>query len=427
MYVQYDILLHMLKKTARFLVRALVVYIIFASGFALGNGETLSPSNIVKGLINTTSSESVAETDFMPFWRAWKLLEENYDGATSEETDDQKKVWGAIKGLAASYGDPHTMFFDPEETKSFNDVVSGRFGGVGMEVTSENGVAVVVTPLKNSPAAKAGILPRDIILKVDGEEVSGKTTEAVVRKIKGDVDTKVTLTIFRESEKDRGMFDITITRAIIESPVVETDMSATSDIFIIKINNFSETAPELFRKALLEFVRSGRSRLIIDLRNNPGGYLEAAVSMTSWFLPEGKVIVNEKSKSMEDKSLTSLGYNVFNPNFKFVILINEGSASASEIMAGALREHNKAILIGQKSYGKGSVQKPIALTPETIIKITIARWYTPNGVSIDKNGVTPDVEVKQVSKYDPFDTGYARDEQMQKAFEEVRKLDLSSK
>lgn len=412
----------MLKKIAHFLVRGVVVYLIFISGFALGNGASLSPTYALKGLINTTSSESTTETDFMPFWRAWKLLEENYDGGTPGDIDDQTKVWGAIKGLAASYGDPHTMFFDPEETKSFNDVVKGKFGGVGMEVMSENGAAVVVTPLKNSPAAKAGILPRDLILKVNGEDVTGKPTEAVVRKIKGDVGTDVTLTLFRESEKDRGMFDVTITRAIIESPVIETDIEGTSDIFIIKVNNFSETAPELFRKALLEFVRSGRQRLVIDLRNNPGGYLEAAVSMTSWFLPEGKVIVSEKSKSIENKAHTSLGYNAFNPNFKFVILINEGSASASEIMAGALREHGKAVLVGKKSYGKGSVQKPIALTPDTLIKITIARWYTPDGVSIDKNGVTPDIEVTQVSKYDPFEKGYEHDEQMKRAFEEVRKL-----
>ncbi|MEN9852310.1 MAG: carboxy-terminal-processing protease, carboxyl-terminal processing protease [Candidatus Parcubacteria bacterium] len=369
---------------------------------------------------NVAPDFQTGDTDFGPFWKAWKLLQDNYEDtskgviATSTATTtvsvtEQDRVWGAIKGLTASYGDPYTTFFDPSETKSFNDVVRGEFDGVGMEVTIKNGILTVVAPLKNTPAEKAGLKPGDKIVKIDAQSTENLSIEKAITLIKGKKGTVVELTIIREGEKNTRVFKVTRDRIV--SPVIETKI--VKGVYVITIYTFAENSPKLFQDAIEKFKKSGSKKLIIDVRNNPGGYLEAAVSITSWFLPEGTPIVRETRKNTEEKVYRSYGYNIFPKDFKFVVLINGGSASASEILAGALSEQGKATLVGEKTFGKGTVQQLIPVTEDTSIKITIAKWLTPNGFSITHNGINPAVEVK-LSKED---VDAKRDPQLDKAIQ----------
>ena len=382
-------------------------------------GQYFVPSvEKVYAMRNTTPGFQTGDADFEPFWKAWKLLQDNYEDtgagkvATSSASStgpvtDQDRVWGAIKGLTASYGDPYTTFFDPSETKVFNDVVRGEFDGVGMEVTIKDGVLTVVSPLKSTPAEKSGIKPNDKILKIDGVSTEGMSVEKSITLIKGKKGTTVELTIYREKVKQPLV--IKVVRDRIMAPVVET--STKKGVFVITVYSFAENSPALFQSAIQKFRDSGSKKLVIDLRNNPGGYLDAAVSASSWFLPEGTPIVRETSKNKEEKVYRSFGYNIFPNDFRFVILVNGGSASASEIMAGALSEAGKATLVGEKTFGKGTVQQLIPLTDDTSIKITIAKWLTPNGLSISHNGIVPQVEVKMTKE----DTDAKRDPQFDRA------------
>jgi carboxyl-terminal processing protease len=385
-------------------------------------GQFFVPSvQKVYAVKNTAPNFEVGDADFEAFWKAWKLLQDNYEetnnvlattsSSTAQNTPitEQDKVWGAIKGLAASYNDPYTMFFDPEETKAFNDVVRGEFEGVGMEVSLKEGILTVVAPLKNTPADKAGIKPGDKIIKINGTSSEGMSIEKAISLIKGKKGTVVELTIVREKTKDPII--LKITRDKIVSPVIET--STKNGVFVITIYSFAENSPRLFQEAILKFKNSGNKYLVIDLRNNPGGYLDAAVSMTSWFLPEGTPVVRETRKNKDEKIYRSYGYDIFPKDFKMVILINGGSASASEIMAGALSEHGKATLVGEKTFGKGTVQQLIPVTDDTSIKVTIAQWLTPSGATITHNGIKPGVLVTATKE----DTAAKRDPQMNKAVE----------
>lgn len=328
------------------------------------------------------------EIDFAPFWKAWNMLEEKF--SPNDGFDRQKMVWGAISGMTQSLGDPYTVFFPPAEKKAFEEDIRGDFGGVGMEVGIRKGVLTVIAPLKDSPAAKAGIQAGDKVLKVDDTDTADLTLEEAVRLIRGPIGTEVKLTIFREGNE--GTKVIQVSRDTIQIPTIETE--TRDDIFIIRLFSFSEKSPALFRDALREMVKQDRQALILDLRNNPGGFLEAAVDIASWFLPVDKIVARERFKNGDERLYRSKGYNIFN-RLPFVILANNGSASASEILAGALQEHGIATLIGTKTFGKGSVQELTPITEDTSLKITIARWLTPNGNTISEKGLTPDIVVEQ--------------------------------
>lgn len=350
--------------------------------------------------------------DFGPFWEAWNILNEKF--IFSATTTDQKKVYGAIQGLAASYGDPYTSFFPPTEAEIFQSDISGDFEGVGMEIGKKEGILTVISPLKGSPAEKAGIRSGDKILKIDDIITTEMDTDEAVTHIRGKGGTTVKLTLFREKEKEPLV--ISVVRAPIEIPTLETE-KRKDGIFIIRLFSFTSKSPELFRGALREFVASKDDKLILDLRGNPGGYLDAAVDMASWFLPPGSVVVKEDfGDKGEGSTHRSRGYNIFNKNLKFVVLIDGGSASASEILAGALSEHGVAKLVGDKTFGKGSVQEVVPLTDDTFLKITVARWLTPNGKSINENGLEPEYTVK-VTKED-LDKKY--DAQFEKAVEVLK-------
>lgn len=390
----------------------IVFGIVFYVGFYFGQ-EAEREQGKFSTILN---KEGEADVDFASFWKAWSILDEKFVavGTSTEKTDNQARVYGAIEGMVASLGDPYTVFFPPVESKIFEEEISGNFGGVGMEVGMKDEVLTVIAPLKDTPAYKAGIKAGDKIIKIDDVVTQGLNTAEAIKKIRGEVGTSVVLTLAREGITET--FDVKVVRGIINIPTIDTKIK--NDVFVISLYNFSAISSNAFRGALREFVESGKHKMIIDLRGNPGGYLEAAIDMASWFLPPGKVVVKEDFKNEEDAQLfRSKGYNIFNENLKLVILVDEGSASASEILAGALQEHGVATLVGAQTFGKGSVQELIDITDNTSLKVTIAKWLTPNGKSISDGGLTPDVVVKL--DVDKFKEGV--DTQLDRAIEILSK------
>ncbi len=385
----------------------------FYAGLTVGRRE--NPAIIAAQITSVINKEDgkPSEVDFGPFWKAWATLQEKYVDSTTTP-NDQKKVWGAIEGLASAYGDPYTVFFPPVESKAFGEAVSGGFEGVGMEVGIKDEVLTVIAPLKDTPAYRGGIKAGDKIVKIDGKSTQGLTVEKAVDKIRGKGGTSVTLTVLHEGAKVTT--DITLVREKITIPTTKTELRKDG-VFVISLYNFSEISFGLFRDALREFIQSGSDKLVIDLRNNPGGYLEAAVDMASWFLPPGEVIVREHYGDKKEETVhRSKGYNIFTDKLKLVILMNQGSASASEILAGALHDHGKATLVGERSFGKGSVQELVPITSETSLKVTIAKWLTPKGTSISNGGLTPDV----VATSSPEDFAKGIDTQLEKAAEVLK-------
>ena len=286
------------------------------------------------------------------FWKAWQILDEKFTPAssTTPPVSNKDKLWGSIEGLASSYKDPYTVFFPPVESKAFEEEISGSFGGVGMEIAMQDGTLTIVAPLKSTPAEKAGVLAGDKIISIGEKSALKMSTDEAIKLIRGEVGTSVTVTFGRKGIKEPLVK--TLVRAKIEIPTIDTKL-LPENVFVISLYSFSATSPNLFRGALREFVESGSDKLVLDLRNNPGGYLEVALDMASWFLPTGKLVVAEDfGGKKEDKEYRSKGYDIFTDKLKFVILVNEGSASASEILAGALREHNKAVLVGQKHLAR---------------------------------------------------------------------------
>lgn len=385
------------KKIIHILVTILVVGLIFFAGMYFGYKHRPYVDQVV-GVSNKTSI-SVADEDFSPFWKVWHIIDEKYPGA--DAVTQAKRIQGAISGLVSSLDDPYSVFFPPEESKDFEATINGSFEGVGMEIGIKNKTLTVIAPLKNTPAERAGMKAGDLILKIGDTVTSDMTVEKAVRLIRGPQGTDIKLTIFREGEdKPR---DISITRDVIEIPTI--DGSLRSDgIYVIRLYNFSANSAPLMEEQLRSFVASGSNKLVIDVRNNPGGYLDSAVQIASFFLPEGEVIVTEDfGKNGEPRAYRSRGYNLLsNSNIKVAVLVDKGSASASEILAGALNEHGIAPLIGETTYGKGSVQEVLNVTKDTTLKLTVAKWLTPNGVSISEHGLTPTISVEVPEDTDPL-------------------------
>ncbi|MDQ3076351.1 MAG: S41 family peptidase [bacterium] len=356
-----------------------------------------------------TNASPSKEANLEPFWKVWNAIDEKYPDAS--KVDAEKRVLGAIAGLVDSLEDPYSVFFDPEETKSFEDDISGNFTGVGMEVDIKDKVLTVIAPLKDTPAYKAGIKSGDKILKIDETITSDLTIDRAIKLIRGEKGTSVTLTIYREGVEEPMEFKIV--RDTINIPTLETEVRPDG-IFVIKLYSFSENSADLFRNAIKKFYKSKSDKLILDLRGNPGGYLDSAVDMSSWFLANGKpVVIEDSGNGKKQQIFRSAGYDIFNDKLKFVILIDGGSASASEIVAGAMQDYGKAILVGEQSYGKGSVQEVVEVTSNTILKVTVAKWLTPKGTSISEKGLTPDHKVEMTHE----DVVAKKDPQMDKAVE----------
>lgn len=374
-------------------------------------GEKYYPSiNLVEGLDNKEIGKP-ANVDFSLFWDAWHLIQTDY--VKSGDLDKQKMVYGAIEGLLGSLDDPYSVFFEPSDAEKFNEDVGGSFSGIGIEIGMRKGILTVISPMEDTPAWKAGLRAGDQIIKIDGKSTADFTTDEAVKLIRGEKGTTVVLTIIhRDSDTQE---DISIIRDTIVVNAVKLSFLDNNDIAYLKLLSFSENAPYEFYQAALKMVEKQPRGMILDLRNNPGGYLEVAVDIASWFVPKDSVVVRENIKG-EKEDVLKAGANQSFVNLPVVVLINEGSASASEILAGALRDLRNIKLVGIKSYGKGSVQEVKNLFDDSMIKLTIAEWLTPNGVSINNNGLEPDYKIEM-----PTDENSDADPQLNKALEILKK------
>ncbi len=415
------------KNRYAFIFLSLVIPVLFfVAGFYVGGRWSVPASAQITYISNKEPSIPIT-ADFAPFWKTWNIINDKFvdshasstsaTGTPTKIVTDQEKVYGAISGLVKSLGDPYTVFMPPTEAEMFQGDINGSFQGIGMEVGMKSDTLTVIAPLEGTPAKRAGIRPGDKIINIDGKPTLGLTVEEAVKKIRGLKGSFVNLSLFREGET--GPLNIKVIRDVITIPVLDIGDSKSTNkdgsikngdggtvtdahntglrkdgVFVMRLYNFSAPSPEFFRDALKKFVDSKSDKLILDLRGNPGGFLDAAVEMASWFLPQGQVVVSEVINKHEGENVhRSKGYNIFNKNLKMAILVDGGSASASEILAGALSEHKIATLIGEQTFGKGSVQELVPVTSNTDIKVTVAKWLTPNGNSISLKGLTPDIVV----------------------------------
>ncbi len=321
------------------------------------------------------------------FLKAWDIIKKNY--VDPQKIDADKAIFEATRGLLKSLDDPYSDLLSEKQKKIFEEDLAGSFGGVGFEIGFRKGFLTVIAPLEGTPAERAGLKAGDKILKINGEETENMSLEEAVSKIRGQPGTKVVLTIMRDEWLEPKDFEIT--REIINIPVIKTKF-ISPNIGYIKINTFGAKTYSEFIKAHNSLKNQGAQKFILDLRNNPGGFLEVAIKMSEIFLPRGKIVLKEVIRNEGTKTILSEGPgNLISE--KIVILINKGSASASEIFAGALRDNLGTKLIGEKSYGKGSVQQTFNLNGN-LLKLTIAYWLTPQGTKIEGNGLKPDIEVK---------------------------------
>lgn len=358
-----------------------VAVAIFGAGVGFGNGS------IQLGTTTESANKDLpADLNYASIEQVYDLLRSNYDG----KLDQTKLLDGLKKGLAESTGDPYTMYFSKSEAKDFNDQLSGSFTGIGAELGQDaDGNLIIVSPISGFPAEKAGLRAQDAIVSINGTSTSGMSVDKAVSMIRGKKDTKVTLRVLRSKTED---LSFTITRADITVPSVKWEL-LDGKVGLITVSQFSEDTVSLMNQAGLELKDKGAKSILLDLRGNPGGLLSAAVNISEMWLPQGKTIVQEKRGGVVTDTYTSQGGGLFS-NMPTAVLIDAGSASASEIVSGALRDNGAATLFGEKSYGKGSVQEIRELTNGTEVKITVARWYRPNGQNIDKKGIKPDHEVK---------------------------------
>ena len=372
------------------------------------------PSRGLRELINRDLEQPEA-VDFSLFWDVWNLVHQRYVGRS--ELDTQELVFGAIKGMVESIGDPFTVFLKAEESKRLREDISGEFAGVGIEIGLREGVLTVISPVDDTPASRAGIIAGDKILSIDGESTAKITIEEAVSKIRGRRGTKVVLTISRNKDGEDEKKDFELVRDKIKVPTVKWT-KIEPDIGHIRLFSFNQIAKNEFDKALGELKKQGASKkLILDLRNNPGGLLDLAIDISSYFLEPGFVVVIEDFGGGLKEELKSKP-NGFLKDAKVVILINKGSASASEIVAGALHDNKNVKLIGETTFGKGSVQQVEELRLKTALKITVAKWLTPKGRSISDEGIEPDIKIERTEE----DVKNDRDPQLERAIEVIRGL-----
>lgn len=387
----------------------------FFSGLHFGNGMPLEAN--VLSVFGQTPAVSEKDVDLTEFWKVWNLLDEKFvaSATSTKAASKEERVQSAIAGLVRSYGDPYTIYMPPQEASSFNEDISGNFSGVGMEVGMRDNVITVIAPLPGSPAEKAGILAGDAIIRIDGKTTDGMGVDEAVKLIRGEQGTEVKLTLLRTGDTD--LREVSVKRDTITIPTVKTEQRG--DVFIITLYSFNAISESEMQNALRAYVQSTATKLIIDLRGNPGGYLQSAVNIASYFLPLGQTVVRESyGEGIKEDVYRSSGRELGRaaPK-KLVILVDGGSASAAEILSGALKEHGVATLIGTQTFGKGSVQELVDLDDGSALKVTVARWLTPNGTSISAGGLTPDIVVERTAE----DRENNRDPQLDAALEFMKK------
>lgn len=381
-------------KITNVLLVASAAVLLFGGGYKLGEGKSI----LQQGISAPIQKKNI---NFDMFWKVWDTLEKKY--VDQKKLDSKKMYYGAIKGMVASIEDPYTFFLTPTENKQSKDDLGGRFEGIGAQLGLKNNRVVVVAPLKNSPAEKAGMKSGDFIVKVDSLVTTGLPLTQVVSKVRGDKGTKVHLTLERNGKE----LEVDVIRDAIHIESVETRLDEKlstcekncDNVAYLKLNQFGDNTVDEWEKKVIEIKNEwerGKIRgLVLDLRDNPGGYLESSVYLAGEFLPQGKLVVKQESTTYENKDyyVTRGGSLLTIP---LTVLINKGSASAAEILSGALRDNKRAVLIGEKSFGKGSVQEALDLGDGMGLHVTVAKWVLPKGEWINGKGITPEDKVENI-------------------------------
>jgi len=394
-------------KLTRFLFSLSLILIIFTVGYKIGEYKS-------QKLLFIPQSNNQKNIDFSLFWDAWQKIEDKF--VDKKKVDQQKMFYGAIKGMVASVDDPYTFFLTPDENKQAKSDLEGKLEGIGAQLGLKEGRIVVISPIKDFPADKAGVRASDFINKVDEASTSNWTLSQAVSKIRGPKGTKVKLTIERGGKES----DIVIIRdqIIIDSVVLTFE----KNIAVITVSQFGENTNSEWDKAVLQIAKKWEDKeikgLVLDLRGNPGGYLESSVYLASDFFPSGKLIVKQESTTYKNQNYISDKEGRLQ-KIPLTVLIDKGSASASEILSGSLRDYKRGVLVGEKSFGKGSVQEALDLSKGAGLHVTIAKWILPNGDWINGKGIIPDIIIENKIKEGDTITPET-DLQLQKAIEQIK-------
>lgn len=407
------------KLFKKYLAIFLFIFLLIGSfGLGYSQGKTAQKNSIEEPLPLTgtvvenkfPSKDTDKQLDFSLFWKTWDLLKEKY--VNTNTLDSRKLMYGAIQGMLKATGDPYTTFFDPEETKSFSQDIEGSFEGIGAELGVKDDILTVIAPLEDSPAQKAGLRAGDKILKIGDKSTADMTIYEAVDLIRGKKGTEVKLTIFHKGEEETREISIIRDTIIVKSVKLEFKEGKVAHL---KVTKFGEDTSKEFDAAMRQIIDKNARGIVLDLRNNPGGLLDKAVDLASRMMPKGKIVVTEEDNAGKKNTLRTYGGDKLSA-LPTVVLINDGSASASEILAGALRDNQGIQLVGKKSFGKGSVQEFINLPGGTSVKITVAKWMTPKGNSIMEKGIDPDIEIDLTAE----DIKNERDPQLDKALEIIK-------
>lgn len=362
-----------------------------------GEGRVLG-----QGSVATDLSE---DADFATFWDVWKLVKSSY---VDQPVSEKDLYYGSVAGMVASLGDPYSTYFTPEDARAFNEQLSGSFFGIGAQLDTKDGNIVVIAPLPGTPAERAGLQPEDVIVTIDDAPTEGMTIDEAVSRIRGERGTVVTLGITREGSEDPRLFPITRDEITIDSVTYEM---RDDGIAVISVSMFNDDTSSLFASAAQNVLSDNATGIIVDLRNNPGGLLDASIDLAGYWIAAGGTAVIESVGETQESYATN--GNAILANVPTVVLVNGGSASASEILAGALQDSKEATVIGETTFGKGSVQEYHELPDGGAVKITVAKWLTPLGRSIDKQGITPD----QTVEFTQEDVNAKRDPQLDAALD----------
>ena len=375
------------KKILVGAVLALVMAGVFAGGFYTGRtkNQVVSFGGKQIALAQTDASGTTPNLDFNLYWQVWAALKNNFVDKT--KVTDQNLFYGSLKGMAAAAGDPYTVFMDPTDAQAFSNDLAGTFSGIGAEVGMRNNIVTIIAPLDGTPAKTAGLMAGDKIAAINGKTTAGMSIDDAVTLIRGQKGTSVTLTIVRGTDKPK---DYKIMRDTITVKSVTTEFRPDG-LMVIRLSSFNDDTLSLFNDAVQQAVMKQPKGIILDLRNNPGGYLDTAVAIASEWIKEGTVVSEQEANNQVNEYYSN--GNARLANFPTVVLVNGGSASASEILSGALRDYKKATLVGEKTFGKGSVQSLQDLSDGSALKITIAHWLTPAGDFINEKGIAPSINI----------------------------------
>lgn len=383
---------NMLKQINLFVI--LIALISFTGGWKFGQRDVQVKWNNYQPALTVKNQEPPKNinVDFKLFWDTWNLVSQQY--VDKSKIDPMKLYYGAISGMVAAVGDPYTVFLPPDQQKSSKEDLGGSFEGVGLQLGfNKDKRLVVVAPLEGTPAKRAGVLPEDLIVKINDKDTTNMTLPEAVNQIRGQKGTQVALTLYRDGDSDTRSVNLVRDTIVVKSVIISYKENKQGKIAIIKLTRFGERTEDEWNQAISDILASGAKGVVLDMRNNPGGFLDGAVFIASEFLEGGDIVLQENSEGKKT------GYKVNRVgkliNYPLVVLVNKGSASASEIVAGALQDRKRAKLVGDKSFGKGTVQEAQELAGGTGVHITIAKWLTPNGKWVNATeGLEPDIKVE---------------------------------